>query len=61
MPAGADLSSEPESVRRVPGLDHQTTSRFGKDCLLARRLVERGVPSSRSVSVAMRAEGLGCP
>jgi hypothetical protein len=38
-----DLSREPESVRRMYGLDHPTTAHFGKNCLLARRLVERGV------------------
>jgi hypothetical protein len=38
-----DLSREPESVRKMYGLDHPTTAHFGKNCLLARRLVERGV------------------
>src|SRR5207302_2024994 len=34
-----DLSAEPEGVRRRYGL-----TRFGQSCLLARRLVEHGVP-----------------
>jgi hypothetical protein len=38
-----DLSREPESVRQMYGLDNKVTSHFGKNCLLARRLVERGV------------------
>ena len=38
-----DLSREPESVRKMYGLDHKVTAHFGKNCLLARRLVERGV------------------
>ena len=38
-----DLSREPESVRQMYGLDNNVTSHFGKNCLLARRLVERGV------------------
>jgi hypothetical protein len=38
-----DLASEPESVRQLYGLDNKVTSHFGRNCLLARRLVERGV------------------
>jgi hypothetical protein len=38
-----DLSQESEAVRKMYGLDHPTTAHFGKNCLLARRLVERGV------------------
>jgi hypothetical protein len=38
-----DLSREPEAVRRRYGLDQPVTAHFGKSCLLARRLVERGV------------------
>ncbi len=38
-----DIAREPESVRRLYGLDEKVTAHFGKNCLLARRLVERGV------------------
>ena len=38
-----DLSSESEAVRKMYGLDNTVTAHFGKNCLLARRLVERGV------------------
>ncbi len=38
-----DLSHEPESIRKLYGLDNEVTAHFGKNCLLARRLVERGV------------------
>lgn len=38
-----DLSGETEEVRRQYGLDDKVTSHFGRNCLLARRLVERGV------------------
>ena len=38
-----DLSREPEHVRRKYGLDDKVTAHFGKNCLLARRMVERGV------------------
>jgi hypothetical protein len=38
-----DIGSEPESTRRLYGLDRPHTERFGRQCLIARRLVERGV------------------
>jgi hypothetical protein len=39
----ADLASESEATKTLYGLDHDTTAPFGRKCLLARRLVERGV------------------
>ena len=38
-----DISNEPEHVKNLFGLDNGTTSAFGRQCLLARRLVESGV------------------
>jgi hypothetical protein len=38
-----DLASELESVRRLYGMDQPVSATFGRNCLLARRLVERGV------------------
>jgi hypothetical protein len=38
-----DLGSEPESVRKLYGLDRDASRSYGERCLLARRLVERGV------------------
>lgn len=38
-----DLQGEPESVRRLYGLGVEKSRPFGEKCLLARRLVERGV------------------
>ncbi len=38
-----DLSREPAHVRELYGADREPTARFGKMCLLARRMVERGV------------------
>jgi hypothetical protein len=38
-----DIGTEPDSVRRLYGLDQPRTEPFGKQCLIARRLVERGV------------------
>ncbi len=37
------LADETESTRKLYGLDQSETEDFGKRCLLARRLVERGV------------------
>jgi hypothetical protein len=42
-PEAVDLAREPESVKRMYGLDQKHTADFGSRCLLARRLVERGV------------------
>lgn len=39
----ADLSKESASTRTLYGLDNEKTRPFGQKCLLARRLVERGV------------------
>ena len=38
-----DFSTEPDSVRQLYGVDQEPTKSFGKKCLMARRLVERGV------------------
>jgi hypothetical protein len=38
-----DISSEPEYIRRLYGLDQDATREYGSRCLVARRLVERGV------------------
>jgi hypothetical protein len=42
-PEAVDLTKEPEPIQRLYGLDHPMTAYFGRQCLLARRLVERGV------------------
>jgi hypothetical protein len=38
-----DVSREPEAIRRLYGLDDPLTRSYGTRCLIARRLVERGV------------------
>lgn len=43
VPGCLDLAGEGEATRRMYGLDDPTTSEYGTRCLLARRLVERGV------------------
>ena len=42
-PEAVDLSQETQETKRLYGLDDKTTEPFGRNCLLARRLVERGV------------------
>jgi len=38
-----DISKESEATRALYGMDAEETRQFGQNCLLARRLVERGV------------------
>src|SRR4051794_9251919 len=42
-PELADLSKETEATRKLYGMDQERTALFGGKCLMARRLVERGV------------------
>lgn len=42
-PEVVDLTNEPERIKNAYGLDRKETAEFGHRCLLARRLVERGV------------------
>ncbi|MGH9721922.1 MAG: DUF1501 domain-containing protein [Bryobacteraceae bacterium] len=42
-PEAVDLTQESEATRKLYGLDEPDTQAFGRNCLLARRLVERGV------------------
>jgi hypothetical protein len=43
IPELLDFSKETEATRTMYGLDEEITSEFGRECLIARRLVERGV------------------
>ncbi len=42
-PAIFDLASEPEATREMYGIGKEPTDDYGRRCLLARRLVEKGV------------------
>ena len=42
-PEAVDISGESDETKALYGLDDPVTEPFGKQCLLARRLVERGV------------------
>src|SRR5262249_13395610 len=43
VPEVLDLRSETEATTRLYGLDDPRTRDFGRNCLIARRLIERGV------------------
>jgi hypothetical protein len=43
VPELADVSGESEATRKLYGLHEKDTEEYGRACLLARRLVERGV------------------
>jgi hypothetical protein len=42
-PEALDVDKEPEWIRRLYGLDESRCKHFARQCLIARRLVERGV------------------
>ena len=42
-PESVDLEKESPATKNLYGLDQKETKTFGQQCLLARRLVERGV------------------
>src|SRR5437879_13400658 len=42
-PEAVEVSNETEATRRLYGLDDPATEDFGRNCLIARRLLERGV------------------
>jgi hypothetical protein len=42
-PDAVDVNAESAAVKKLYGLDDPKTAPFGKQCLMARRLVERGV------------------
>jgi len=42
-PEAVDLNRETETTKRMYGLDNKQSEPFGRQCLMARRLVERGV------------------
>jgi hypothetical protein len=42
-PEALDLAGEGEATRRLYGMDAPVSADFGRNCLIARRLVERGV------------------
>lgn len=43
MPEAQDVSSESEATKKLYGMDSPVTENFGRQCLMARRFLERGV------------------
>ncbi len=43
VPEAVDLEQEPEHIRKMYGLDVPAAAPFGRNCIMARRLLERGV------------------
>ncbi len=43
MPSVMDVDKETEATKKLYGLDNNRTAEFGRKCLLARRMVEKGV------------------
>lgn len=43
VPRVADLAAEPETIQKAYGIDRKETQDCGRRCLLARRLLEKGV------------------
>src|SRR4029077_7763688 len=42
-PEAIDVEREPEAIKKLYGLDNPKCTHFSRQCLIARRLVERGV------------------
>jgi hypothetical protein len=51
-PEATDIDNEPEHIKELYGLNEKRTQAFGRQCLLARRLVERNVRFIRSTRAA---------
>ena len=43
MPEAQDISNESEATKKLYGLDEAMTENFGRQCLMARRFLQRGV------------------
>ena len=55
-PEALDIDSEPKHVRDLYGLDDKRCAHYGRQCLMARRLVERGVRCVQIYSGGMENE-----
>ena len=56
VPDLLDLSGESEATKKLYGLDDPETEEFGRQCLLARRMVERGVRFLELLTPARRGQ-----
>jgi hypothetical protein len=56
-PEALDVGKEPEAVRNLYGMDNRDCATFARQCLVARRLVERGVRFVQIFSPTNRISG----
>jgi hypothetical protein len=56
-PEALDVTRETQTTQRLYGLDRRETATLGRQCLIARRLVERGVRFVQIFSSATRISG----
>ncbi|MFM8272105.1 MAG: DUF1501 domain-containing protein, partial [Gemmata sp.] len=56
-PEALDLAAETEETKKLYGLDNKDCATFGRQCLMARRLVERGVRFVQVFSPTNRISG----
>ncbi len=57
-PEAVNISQESDETKRLYGMDDPATEPFGRQCLLARRLVERGVRFVQLYSGALRQQNI---
>ena len=57
-PEAIDISNESKATKQLFGLDDPVTEGFGTQCLMARRLVERGVRFVQLYSGALRQQNI---
>ena len=60
-PEAVDISQESEATQKLYGLDNPATEKFGRRCLMDRRLVEQECASSRSIPAAGTMMKTGTP
>src|SRR6185437_14922419 len=56
-PEALDISKETEATKKLNGMDNKDCATFGRQCLIARRLVERGVRFVQVFSPTNRISG----
>ena len=60
-PEAVDIDKEPAHIKELYGVDGSRTDDFGRKCLLARRMVERGVRFIQVFRWSSQRCQLGCP
>ncbi|MDA0837958.1 MAG: DUF1501 domain-containing protein [Planctomycetota bacterium] len=58
-PEAFDVTSEPENIREMYGLNNDDSKDYGRNCLIARRLIERGVRFVQVFATSTKTPGGG--